>query len=330
MADPYDIGDIPQWTYLPKPVSGVDVSTAVEFTVIAPNGTPTVYTHASPEVDGDGSTGWVLTLPTLGSGDVGLWTVYAKSTAGVIDSKGAVFVVQGRPSTAGRARTRWPIVWPTGFDLSEYSPLVVDLARDAAEAILWALTGRRFGTTTTTEKYRIADNGVCGVHWQDDAGLWYSTADVARAPGIRLVHTPVREIVSVSVAGSQLVAGDWFLNGAELMRTGGWWPTVAADQAANIVVTYKWGEDLPSIAQLAMGEVAAEFLTGFTTGVCKLPSGIVTIARQGVTKSFDPTAIFADGRIGLPIADAWIKSDNPSGLRRRSRVYSPDLPRRVG
>jgi len=93
-----------------------------------------------------------------------------------------------------------------------------------------------------------------------------------------------------------------------------------------ITVSYRAGVPFPSGTDLAVGEVACEVLAALQNQPCKLPSRAVSISRQGVTvdlQSADDTV--ARGKLGLPLADAWLDVTNPRALAVASRVYSPDV-----
>jgi len=84
----------------------------------------------------------------------------------------------------------------------------------------------------------------------------------------------------------------------------------------------------PTSTAMAVGEVACEVIHALRDEPCKLPSRLVSITRQGITVDLQGTGLEGlEGRLGLPLADAWLSAVNPARLDRPSRVYSPDLPR---
>jgi hypothetical protein len=92
-------------------------------------------------------------------------------------------------------------------------------------------------------------------------------------------------------------------------------------------VTAAVGEDVPQGAALAMGELACEMIKAGQGQDCRLPPGVTTLVRQGVTIQYpDVGQLLKDGRTGLYLVDTFIAAENPSGLRQRARVYSVDRP----
>jgi hypothetical protein len=88
------------------------------------------------------------------------------------------------------------------------------------------------------------------------------------------------------------------------------------------------GSQYYGMAGAAMGELLREYLSAFTGGACKLPSRFVSIARQGVTTTaLDPAMFMNMGLTGLPLTDNFIRTVNPTGLRRKPRVLAIDGPR---
>jgi hypothetical protein len=225
----------------------------------------------------------------------------------------------------------WPITWPCST--TDVDPELVTLAQSAAQNLLWAMGGRRHGVCTWTERYRPSCScaGCCAGPYHDAAGWHNRSGAGAMCCRILLAHRPVREVTAVTIDGDALTADEYDVDAwAWLRRRGACWPCVGECDDPPVEVTYGAGFALPAGTAMAMGEVACEFIAGFTNKVCKLPSRAVSIARQGVTVQLaDPSTFVKSGRLGLPIADAWLAVVNPRGLDRPSRVYSPDLAARA-
>jgi len=204
--------------------------------------------------------------------------------------------------------------------------------------MLWSMSGRRYGTCTTTEEYAMPCAGGCAFPWGYDFGPgveWQLQRDYGYAYPrlccrIPLKQTPVRAIEFVTVNGELLDASEYQLQRGKLARLGECWPCEQQCDVAPIVVTYTYGIDVPALGQLAVGELACEILAGLNGADCRLPSNAIAITRQGVTVDLgSPDVLLAQNRIGLPICDAFLRSVNPGKLQQASAVYSPDLPRRV-
>ena len=71
---------------------------------------------------------------------------------------------------------------------------------------------------------------------------------------------------------------------------------------------------------------AVEYARACTGGKCRLPQGVTSIVRQGVSFEIEGGA-FPNGFTGIREVDAWIALWNPDGLRQQAKVYSPDLKR---
>lgn len=119
--------------------------------------------------------------------------------------------------------------------------------------------------------------------------------------------------------GARLVATDPTLR----------WP-LCQDVAASenepgaFVVSYYQGAAPDEMTRLAAGMLAAEFYRACTgNGKCKLPTGVKTLVRQGVTFEIED-GMFANGLTGILEVDSLIRIYNPNGLKSAPVVTSPD------
>ena len=146
---------------------------------------------------------------------------------------------------------------------------------------------------------------------------------------------PVAEITEVRVNGLVLTESAYQLQGQFLVRVDGGecWPscqdTATPDtEDGTFSVTYRPGRMLPVAGQIAAGKLAGEFLKACAGSSCALPAQISSLSRQGVDVEFvDPATVFENGRTGIHEVDLFITAVNPTGMRRRSRVMSPDVRR---
>jgi hypothetical protein len=145
---------------------------------------------------------------------------------------------------------------------------------------------------------------------------------------------PVAQIDQVKVNGLVLTDTAYALVGQWLARTDGGecWPScqdpaVPDTQTGTFSVTFRPGRALPVAGQVAAGLLAGEFIQACKGAACALPANISSLTRQGVDVQFvDPSEVLAAGKTGIREVDLFIEAVNPSGMKRRSRVYSPDLP----
>lgn len=252
----------------------------------------------------------------------------------------------------------WPVRWLC--DVSTQSPTATGIAVSSATEILWALSGRRFGTCQVTLR-PCAEDCYSGQYWSSYGAPWPSSVFPSRGwswfntlcgscsgtcscteISEVLLPAPVSSIVSVKVDGVAMVTGGAAYrvdDNRRLVRTDGLrWPRcndLSRDdtQPGTWSVTALYGEDVPDMAQLAVGEMACEILKAMGGEDCRLPTGITQLVREGVTISYpDIGSLWKQGRTGLYLVDAFLTTENPNGLHRRSRTYRVDgpTPRRVG
>jgi len=224
----------------------------------------------------------------------------------------------------------WPIKWPC-LTSADDADLIV-LAARAAQDILWGLSGRRLGLCHTTESYRAPCTSRCvGLPEGTPAGVRYRLEEQPRSCcRIRLAQTPVRAVTEVSLYGVALDPSEYALHRGNLVRLGLCWPCDSECLDPPIRVSYSYGVDVGALGELAMGELACEILHGMKNEDCRLPANVISVTRQGVTYDLgDAATLFAQGRIGLPISDAFLRASNPGKLMSASSVHSPDVARRI-
>jgi hypothetical protein len=155
-----------------------------------------------------------------------------------------------------------------------------------------------------------------------------------------LLPAPVYRIVEVVVDGTPLVTGAYRLDDARrLVRTdGGEWPrcndlTLDDSQEGTWSVTAQFGQEVPTLGRLAVGELACQLLRARTGEECQLPANVTQLIRQGVTIQMpDSVELLREGMTSLYLPNLFIQTYNPNRLARRSGVYSVDASsaRRVG
>lgn len=244
----------------------------------------------------------------------------------------------------------WPIAWTC--DTATLSPEVTGYAVSAAQRILFALSGRRFGECTATLRPCADDCGDFAAYplWEWPVGYSMPPWDFYRLPycsggcrggcscaNLSTVRLPslTQRVVEVKLDGTPMATGAYRLAGQDLIRTdGAAWPRCnnlarSDDEAGTWSVRAVVGEPVPDSGRLAMGELACEISKAAKGIDCRLPPGVTQLVRQGVTIQYpDMGQLLKEGRTGLYLVDLFLASENPHGLTRRGRVY--DVDRMVG
>jgi hypothetical protein len=168
-------------------------------------------------------------------------------------------------------------------------------------------------------------NLTCGNGCADDCSCSFISETVLPEP---VTHVDAVKVDGVTLASTAYRVDD----GRKLVRIdGGQWPlcndlTKADTEVNTWSVTVTFGEAVPTLGQLAVGELAcqmARLLSG--NADCLLPKAVQQLVRQGVTMNFlDPTKTFSDGRVGLYFSDLFISTVNPAGLPARSEIFDID------
>jgi hypothetical protein len=223
----------------------------------------------------------------------------------------------------------------------------------AATYVLWSLSGRQFGTCSVTLRpcrRECYDQSW----WNGYSAPWTTSWDYAGSTypwfvlgcgGCRgtcscsavsevILPSPVQSVTTVKLDGVAAPTGSYRLdNNRLLVRTDGLqWPScnnlnLADTQAGTWSVTALYGQPIPKMGEVAMGELACEILKAMRGEECRLPPGVTQLTRQGVSVSVpDIGSLFRDGKTGLYLVDMFLISANPKHLQQRGRVYSPDRP----
>jgi hypothetical protein len=183
--------------------------------------------------------------------------------------------------------------------------------------------------------------GPVGQWWPhiDAGGDWTNTAcgctsgcSCEFVPEV-ILPGPVGRVDSVYLDGAELDPNAYRVdNGNRLVRMdGGVWPScqhMARPLGApgTFGVTYLQGIPVDGLGAFVAGKLAVEFAMACSGGQCALPSGVTSIARQGVTMEVS-TGMFPGNVTGIVEVDAWVRIWNPNALVMPSTVWSPDVPR---
>jgi len=244
------------------------------------------------------------------------------------------------------------------------SPAVSGAAIASASEIIWNLSGQRFGLCT--QVLRPCRRECQGMPWPASSNQWPSIwpgqtyplpfwwngqwlnltcgscASDCSCDTVEEVTLPggVYQVLQVLIDGTELSSSAYRLDDNRLVvRTdGGTWPlcnnlSKNDTEVGTWSITAQWGEPLPEVGKLAVGELACEFGKYLSGQDCNLPQAVTSLSRQGVSLSFgDPEQALDAGRLGLQFTDMFLSAYNPGKLRARSQVYSIDgpNPRRAG
>ncbi len=172
--------------------------------------------------------------------------------------------------------------------------------------------------------------------WYDQQGCRCACQALSR---VRLPGYPVIQVSEVKIDGTVISSDeyrldDWQylvrLRSAATPEIRQFWPAcqildLPDSEPGTWSVTYVSGVAPPLAGKAAAAALACELLPGAD---CKLPSGATRIVRQGLTidKLQPLSAMLRAGATGIPQIDTFIAAYNPSGLRRRPTVWSPDGP----
>lgn len=254
----------------------------------------------------------------------------------------------------------WPVDWSCADDtwVGELDPGVKERAEALAVATLRALTAYQVGgcpvavrpcaetcgTTTYLTAPVLGGNsgalgGPVGQWWPHIGpdGNWTNTACGCRS-GCSCEFVPevvlpgvVGIITEVNLDGATLDPSAYRVdNGNRLVRVdGGVWPTCQhmarpAGDPGTFTVVYQPGYPVDALGAWAAGKLAEQFAQACVGGKCSLPSGVQSIAKQGVTMQIG-TGAFPGGQTGIVEVDAWVRTWNPNALAMPTTVWSPDI-----
>jgi hypothetical protein len=230
---------------------------------------------------------------------------------------------------------------------------VSGVAVQAASEVLYHLTAQRFGTCEVTLRpcRRSCYDAWPGLSWWEYgtyprpywyAGVWYNMGcgvcgDSCSCVGIdeAILPGPVDAVTSVKVDGVTLTYDVNYRidDYRKLVRIDGMlWPfcqdlTLPDTEVGTWSATVSYGEPVPALGQLAVGQLTSEIIKYLLCLDCQLPQGVVDVNRQGIGMTIaNISELFNTGFIQLRICDLFIKTANPNHLQARSAVYDLDSP----
>jgi hypothetical protein len=241
----------------------------------------------------------------------------------------------------------WPVDTSCCPEFEDYDFDIQDRAVAFAGLTLRALTAYRVGGCPVTVRpcrapcnngllppsYPLwSGNSFYPVNWN---GTWFncgcSTIDCHCGANLCRVDLPrpVGAVTEVKQDGVVVPATAYRVDdGHWLTRIdGGCWPdcqdmTKDTTQVGTFAVTYLNALPVTPLGEYAAGLLACEFAKGCATGKCRLPSGVTSITRQGITMDL-ALGVFPDGQTGIREVDTYIYAYNPNHLPMVPAVWSP-------
>ncbi|AXH44890.1 head-tail adaptor [Gordonia phage Gaea] len=240
------------------------------------------------------------------------------------------------------------IDWP--LDIPDDSTAVWAAASADAKAqasswaisVLWALSGRTFGTVA--EHVRPTPRPpVTGSTYAGTLSSTYPGRRVApplttgydpgagrgcRIAGVRLyLPGPIAEITEIRIDADVLPDVAYrIIDGQYVRRVDGeHWPlrqNLNADDGTPGAwsVTYRRGVPVPAAGRLAAGVLAVEYLNDREGRACRLPRGVTSASRQGLSIEVDARAYFTEGMTGVDEVDQWLLTVNPHRIGRPAQI----------
>jgi hypothetical protein len=148
-----------------------------------------------------------------------------------------------------------------------------------------------------------------------------------------VMPSPVGGIDSIWLDGAVLDPSAYRVdNGNRLLRTdGSCWPscqdmTKTRDDEGSFIVSYYPNLAPNDLLNYAAGVLATEFYKACAGKTCRLPQGVTSVTRSGITMEI-PSGLFPNGATGLREVDPIIRIYNPNALKTQPRVMSPDSSR---
>ena len=138
---------------------------------------------------------------------------------------------------------------------------------------------------------------------------------------------PITRVSEVKVAGDVIDSGLYeVINDDELHWTG----SGDCPFTGEVTVTYVNAYEPDADGIYAFTILAFEFAKAMVGERCRLPDGVTSVVRQGISMQIAPGS-FPDGKTGLREVDAYVAVWNPRNIDPPV-VWSPDLPqyRRIG
>lgn len=240
-----------------------------------------------------------------------------------------------------------------GTDVSEYEDAVT-----AASELLYLFSARQIPGLCERTVRPCASDLECGVQvlsrghvvtWDGSVWIGPEGAPSCSCSGVSRVLLPNHPVVSIEqvlIDGDVVPASGYRLDGGRYltrMRDADGdrqtWPRcqildLDSSEDGTFEVTYTFGREVPIAGILAANQLACQIKLACSSvadgaAQCVLPSGVVSVTRQGLTIEFSKFRSWGFKRsegwhTGMSLVDAFLNAYNPAGLRRPPLIWSPD------
>lgn len=221
-------------------------------------------------------------------------------------------------------------LWISASDTIDPTGPYTESAVEYASFVLYKLTGEKYsGIQTITEVYSSENTLSTVTSPSLISGNVYNLPKFSEGHrNLRLRHTPVRSVQSISYQGRTLDPSEYTLrNNSYLVRQNAL-PWVL-DPVHELVVTYSFGTPPPAAGRRAAIRLANELiLWDKGSANCALPERIQSVSRQGVSYTvMDPQEFISSGRVGIYEIDLFLAAVNPHKAKKRPKVFLAGGPR---
>lgn len=223
------------------------------------------------------------------------------------------------------------VQWITAADtVDPYDPFAEEAAT-IASWILYKLSGEKYpGIMTTTEAYSLDTYG--GISYKPEliSGTVHNIPSRMSSGPVRLKlrNTPVRSVQSVSIGGELVDSSAYQIRNSTYLVRASKLPWVL-DPLNEIEVSYTFGTAPPKAGIMSAIRLANEIIWLETEpDKCSLPERVTSsVSRQGVSYTIlDPQEFIKEGRVGITSIDLFLKAANPTGAKKKAKLFSPTNP----
>lgn len=221
-------------------------------------------------------------------------------------------------------------LWISAADTIDPTGPYTDSAVEFASFVLYKLSAEKYtGLQTVTEVY-TTDSITSNVTSPAliNGNMYNLPRFTEGQRNLRLRHTPVRSVTSITFMGRELDPTEFSLrNNSYLVRANAL-PWVL-DPVNELEITYTYGTPPPSAGKRAAIRLANELiLHSMGSGACALPERISSVARQGVSYTvMDPQEFISNGKVGIYEIDLFLAAVNPNKAKKRPRIFLAGGPR---